>query len=226
MVPHQFTYPGPLPSRGPLLLRTTGLCSSPFFFFFLPVLTELYIGSSCLHLSENKSYVPCSIPRFENQPEQIIKEKLAFPSGTATAQLIAVLHKLPPPTEPNANSQEYAPLITDEEHSEGPNFTTGESPDQTSSHLSQGWRSLAWSLMLSASITVCRALSICLDSVWLRYLASRLLLPCTIFYSTLWHLPCQRMVVDIFSQFIVYRARCIHSQLSHLISHYIPHKGS
>ena len=87
-------------------------------------------------------------------PEQIIKEKLAFPSGTATAQLIAVLHKLPPPTEPNANPQGYTPLNTDEEHSEDHSITTSESPDQASSHLSQSWRSLTWSLTLSASITV------------------------------------------------------------------------
>ena len=159
-------------------------------------------------------------------PEQIIKEKLAFPSGSATAQLIAVLHKLPPPTEPDANSQEYAPLNTDEEHPEDPSFAAGESPDQISSHLSQSWISLAWSLMLSASITVCHTSSTCLDSVRLRYLASRLLLPCAIFYPTLWHLPCQRMVVDVFSQLIVYRARCIHRQLSHLISHSTPLKGS
>ena len=168
-----------------------------------------------------------SIPRSEKPtPEQIIKEKLAFPSGTATAQLIAVLHKLPPPTEPNANSQEYTPLNTDEEHPEDPNLTTGESPDQASSHLSQSWRSLGWSLILSASITVCHALSTRLDFVRLRYLASRLLLPCDIFYSAFRHLPCQGMVVDIFSQLIVYRARCIHRQLSHIVSNSIPLKES
>ena len=53
----------------------------------------------------------------------------------------------------------------------------------------------------------------------LRYLASRLLLSCAIFYPALWHLPRQRMVVDLFSQLIVYRARCVHCQLSRLISH-------
>ena len=98
-------------------------------------------------------------------PKQIIKEKLAFPSGTATAQLIAVLHKLPPPMEPNAIPQEYAPLSTDEEHPEDHGSTAGESLDQTSSHLSQSWGSLTWSLMLSALITVCYILSVSLDPV-------------------------------------------------------------
>ena len=101
----------------------------------------------------------------KTNPGQIIKEKLAFPSGTATAQLIAVLHKLPPPTEPNANPQDYTPLNTDEEHPGDHSTTPGESPDQASSHLSQSLGSLTWSLMLSALITVCDALSTFLDSV-------------------------------------------------------------
>jgi uncharacterized oligopeptide transporter (OPT) family protein len=99
----------------------------------------------------------------KTNPEQIIKEKLAFPSGTATAQLIAVLHKLPPPTEPNVNPQEYAPLNTDEEHPEDHSLTASEPLEQTASHLSQSWRSLTWSLMFSALITVCHALSDCFD---------------------------------------------------------------
>ncbi|KAF9650248.1 OPT superfamily oligopeptide transporter [Thelephora ganbajun] len=84
----------------------------------------------------------------------IIKEKLAFPSGTATAQLIAVLHKLPSPTEPNANLEEYSPLNTDEGHNDDHSVIAGESLDQTPSHLSQSWRSLTWSLMVSALITL------------------------------------------------------------------------
>lgn len=87
-------------------------------------------------------------------PKQVIKEKLAFPSGTATAQLIAVLHKLPPPTEPTTNPEEYSPLNTNEEHPEDHSLTASESFDQMSSHLSQSWRSLTWSLILSALITV------------------------------------------------------------------------
>lgn len=83
----------------------------------------------------------------------IIKEKLPFPSGTATAQLIAALHKLPPPTEPNTNLGEYSPLIPDEGYHRD-HRSANESPDQASSHLSQSWRSLSWSLTLSALITL------------------------------------------------------------------------
>ncbi|KAF9790276.1 OPT oligopeptide transporter protein-domain-containing protein [Thelephora terrestris] len=84
----------------------------------------------------------------------IIKEKLPFPSGTATAQLIAVLHKLPPPTEPNTSLGEYSPVATNEGHFEDHDIVAGEPLDQTSLHLSQSWRPLTWSLVLSALITL------------------------------------------------------------------------
>ncbi|KAH8083524.1 putative oligopeptide transporter [Filobasidium floriforme] len=54
----------------------------------------------------------------------IVKEKLVFPSGTATAQLIALLFKMPPPKVPvpratqiaTSHSTDYQPLPTSAEH--------------------------------------------------------------------------------------------------------------
>ena len=110
--------------------------------------------------------------------KQIIKERLAFPSGTATAQLIAVLHKLPPPTEPNVNPGEYLPLNADEGHPEDHSSTPGESLGLPPSPPSQSWRSLTWSLILSAFLTVCHP---CLPTLaWLADICSLLLtsFPC------------------------------------------------
>ncbi|KAL1407604.1 OPT superfamily [Vanrija albida] len=101
----------------------------------------------------------------------IIKEKLVFPSGTATAQLIALLHKAPPPTQsldptpagpyrrvPTSDAPERPQLHHraisaelratydhDDEHdgpSDDPELMTG-----------RGWWALVWSFLASAAVT-------------------------------------------------------------------------
>lgn len=84
----------------------------------------------------------------------MIKEKLAFPSGTATAQLISVLHgeqlrqekpiesSLPSPTVENRQVDELERLLDEDEISIVPKG------------LQQSWTPLIWSFIPAAIITV------------------------------------------------------------------------
>ncbi|PWN53729.1 OPT superfamily oligopeptide transporter [Violaceomyces palustris] len=91
----------------------------------------------------------------------IIREKLAFPSGTATAQLISVLHKVPlfqgrVSTGSNGGElnrggersaeghrdQETSPLLQEDDSDE--NVMKG----------SSGWKALLWSFLSSATFTI------------------------------------------------------------------------
>ncbi|KAL1708200.1 OPT oligopeptide transporter protein-domain-containing protein [Schizophyllum commune] len=95
----------------------------------------------------------------------IIEEKLAFPSGTATAQLISVLHKLPPPdTEGLHRRRGYqhisgeVPAIHDEATSveiEDEDIDE-ETPLNNVSNTVQndGWRTLTWSFCASSALTL------------------------------------------------------------------------
>ena len=87
--------------------------------------------------------------------EQIIKEKLPFPSGTATAQLIGVMYRIPLRLEGPKNRRGYQAI--DESHL----------PDDTEeliedNRLAQdlevignnGWKALSWSFGASAFVTV------------------------------------------------------------------------
>ncbi|OCF41916.1 oligopeptide transporter 8 [Kwoniella heveanensis CBS 569] len=97
----------------------------------------------------------------------IVKEKLVFPSGTATAQLISLLHKTPLPSERStyrsAGSTAYRRL---------PRTSRSQSPPAERSRLSgeevrldgvekdsevmsgQGWWALGWSFVASGALTV------------------------------------------------------------------------
>lgn len=99
----------------------------------------------------------------------IVKEQLVFPSGTATAQLISVLHAVPPPGMKNRSSRngrsrgdyqmiDDAVRNDDEEVEEV--LIEEKKIDQ------DGWNSLIWSFTVSASYTVsvpvCRILDLVL----------------------------------------------------------------
>lgn len=88
--------------------------------------------------------------------EQIIKEKLPFPSGTATAQLIGVMYRTPIRAEGLRNRRGYQAI--DESHL----------PDDTEELIEEdppardrgvientGWKTLSWSFAVSAFVTVC-----------------------------------------------------------------------
>ena len=109
---------------------------------------------------------------------QIIKEKLAFPSGTATAQLISVLHRKPLPGTALRNRRAYSHLgpvdtsrgdyqaipsadLVDSQfqHSEGlvDEADIDDDQEREEVHL-EGWSMLGWSFAASAGLTVSRLL--------------------------------------------------------------------
>lgn len=93
---------------------------------------------------------------------QIIEEQLTFPSGTATAQLISVLHKLPPPDTTIRQRRGYRQLDTEEDTTTVNEDQTAENDEETEdvnvreTVQHDGWRSLSWSFIASGSLTVRR----------------------------------------------------------------------
>ena len=96
---------------------------------------------------------------------QIIEEQLAFPSGTATAHLISVLHKLPPPDTSVRRREVYHHDEDEEEYSQDRNILPeppiaedSETPEQNGTEREvvehQGWHNLLWSFAASAFLTV------------------------------------------------------------------------
>ena len=90
---------------------------------------------------------------------QIIEEQLAFPSGTATAHLISVLHKLPPPDTSVRRREVYHHDDDEEDRNmsqEAP--IAEETPEQSATEREivehQGWHNLLWSFAASAILTV------------------------------------------------------------------------
>ncbi|KAJ7455393.1 OPT oligopeptide transporter protein-domain-containing protein [Mycena galericulata] len=83
----------------------------------------------------------------------IVNEQLAFPSGTATAQLIAVLHKMPPPDTTIRQRAGY--IAVDEEDTEVQ--ATEDEADETpasESVQSEGWQALTSSFAASGMLTL------------------------------------------------------------------------
>lgn len=82
----------------------------------------------------------------------IVKEKLVFPSGTATAQLIALLHKEPPPSQglnPGSGPYRRIPSEANEE------VDQERSKDVEELLSGSGWRALGLSFVASGAMTVC-----------------------------------------------------------------------
>lgn len=83
---------------------------------------------------------------------------MAFPSGTATAHLISVLHKLPPPEGTLRSRNGYEP-IDDEEHvSDEPEYDSREDDALIVAEQEvvqeTGWYALLWSFASSGLMTV------------------------------------------------------------------------
>lgn len=114
---------------------------------------------------------------------QVIKEKLVFPSGTATAQLISVLHRTPLQNHPGSDDptngflrkrirrqySEYEALDTEDlsgqyqqgsededahQHTDGLDVTMQDEDDRREKLLQVGWTVLGWSFSASAFLTV------------------------------------------------------------------------
>ncbi|KDE06208.1 hypothetical protein MVLG_03488 [Microbotryum lychnidis-dioicae p1A1 Lamole] len=104
----------------------------------------------------------------------IVKEKLVFPSGTATAQIISVLHDVPPPRASAARKRNGYRALGLEEQREEEDPTSGphsrsveeEAPLHASAHRKidqKGWVALSVSFSLSAGFTL---LSLCFPVVY------------------------------------------------------------
>ncbi|KAK4698315.1 hypothetical protein P7C70_g7965, partial [Phenoliferia sp. Uapishka_3] len=78
----------------------------------------------------------------------IVKEKLVFPSGTATAQIISVLHAVPPPGIKRRVGQYRALPTSDEEVGGEPESDSEEKIDR------KGWMALTWSFAASVTYTL------------------------------------------------------------------------
>ncbi|KAJ6513194.1 OPT oligopeptide transporter protein-domain-containing protein [Mycena sanguinolenta] len=82
----------------------------------------------------------------------IINEQLAFPSGTATAQLIAVLHKQPPPDTAVRRRVGYIAIEDEETNDHGTEDEDQNVPDPESIQ-SHGWQALTTSFAASGTLT-------------------------------------------------------------------------
>ncbi|OCH94867.1 OPT oligopeptide transporter [Obba rivulosa] len=90
----------------------------------------------------------------------IIEEELAFPSGTATAQLISVLHRIPPPETSAKLRRGYSRLETEDIDAEPAlvaSAETAETPlvaEETEVATQEGWSALTWSFAASGAMTL------------------------------------------------------------------------
>jgi len=88
----------------------------------------------------------------------ILQEKLRFPSGSATAQLIALLHGThirKDDEDEMAHEDNQASVVTDATDAEQrPLLTRQTSRQQAEEDVEQGWKSLVVSFVASASVTV------------------------------------------------------------------------
>ncbi|OAX35662.1 OPT superfamily oligopeptide transporter [Rhizopogon vinicolor AM-OR11-026] len=136
----------------------------------LGLLEEDKDGSPPIHLSWLATVGwSCSVAFFgvflspPLRKQVIIKEQLAFPSGTATAQLISVLHKMPPPDTTLRRRSGYRAIdtedlrdpttVTDEREGEGAGDDI-EIDDEREVIQREGWNDLLYSFIASGAMTL------------------------------------------------------------------------
>ncbi|KAH8112646.1 oligopeptide transporter [Phellopilus nigrolimitatus] len=172
--------PTPITPQENVVLQTTATATGTMplaagFVGILPALAVLDLekdGSAPLVLTWSKTVLwSCAIAFFgvflspPIRKQVIIEEQLAFPSGTATAQLISVLHDVPPPGTTRAEDRlrhrrGYAALGTnDEGRSEEPAFDlveedVEEREDEREAVRREGWLALGQSFSASALMTL------------------------------------------------------------------------
>lgn len=108
---------------------------------------------------------------------QVIKEKLAFPSGTATAQLISVLHRTPlqhatafssyatSTRRRRSDGYEHINAENMAENAEPvPLNDDNDSDERRRKLVAVGWTVLGWSFSASAALTVCTLCKRCLSN--------------------------------------------------------------
>ncbi|KAG2340741.1 OPT superfamily oligopeptide transporter [Suillus weaverae] len=94
--------------------------------------------------------------------EKIIKEQLAFPSGTATAQLISVLHRMPPPDTTLRHRSGYRTIDTEDlihptaitDEPENHQEAAEDDFDEREVVQREGWEDLLLSFLASGAMTL------------------------------------------------------------------------
>ncbi|KAJ8503035.1 hypothetical protein ONZ45_g11223 [Pleurotus djamor] len=169
--------PTPLTPQEIIVVQTTAVATGtmPLAAGFVGILPALGLisedrdGSPPIHLTWLAAVGwSCSVAFFgvflspPIRKQVIIEEQLAFPSGTATAQLISVLHKLPPPDTTIRHRRNYTPLNTEEDHvvsesaEERRPILERDNSDATERETVQheGWHALTYSFLVSSAMTL------------------------------------------------------------------------
>ncbi|KAL0574741.1 OPT superfamily [Marasmius crinis-equi] len=161
--------PAPLSPQEIIVVQTTAVATGtmPLAAGFVGILPALGLineerdGSPPIHLSWVAGIGwSCAVAFFgvfmspPIRKQVIIEEELAFPSGTATAQLISVLHDLPPPDTTLRHRRGYQRVDTEEAVDAAPEReTTPLRPAVTETAKTAGWHELLWSFFASAILT-------------------------------------------------------------------------
>lgn len=171
------TLPAPLTPQEIIVVQTTAVATGTMplaagFVGILPALTLLSVerdGSPPIHLSWLAAVGwSCSVAFFgvflspPIRKQVIIEEQLPFPSGTATAHLISVLHRLPPPDTSLRHRTGYRPVEDEEDDVVAPDILAGipvveeDEEDTTERDVveHEGWYDLVWSFAVSGSLTL------------------------------------------------------------------------
>ncbi|EGN98787.1 hypothetical protein SERLA73DRAFT_160452 [Serpula lacrymans var. lacrymans S7.3] len=168
--------PKPLSPQEIIVVQTTAVATGTMplaagFVGILPalgLLSEEKDGTPPIHLSWIAAIGwSCSIAFFgvflspPIRKQVIIEEQLAFPSGTATAQLISVLHRLPPPDTSLRRRNGYTEVDT-EDISEGTLLNDSLNPEESIDRVEderevvtqEGWSDLVYSFLASGAMTL------------------------------------------------------------------------
>ncbi|KAH7919509.1 OPT superfamily oligopeptide transporter [Leucogyrophana mollusca] len=171
--------PTPLSPQEIIVVQTTAVATGtmPLAAGFVGILPALGLldeekdGSPPIHLSWIAAVGwSCSVAFFgvflspPIRKQVIIEEQLAFPSGTATAQLISVLHQLPPPDTTLRHRTGYRQVdtedlvdptaIAEETEHDDENIDGSETHDERDVVQKQGWWDLVWSFVASGVMTL------------------------------------------------------------------------
>ncbi|CAK5268494.1 unnamed protein product, partial [Mycena citricolor] len=159
--------PTPMSAQEVIVVQTTAVATGtmPLAAGFVGIIPSLKLldesrdGSAPINLSWIAAVGwSCSVAFFgvflspPIRKQVIIKEQLAFPSGTATAQLIAVLHKMPPPDTTVRRRVGYSAVPDEEVPAETEETPLPEPPSERVQ--SGGWSALAASFGVSAVLTL------------------------------------------------------------------------
>ncbi|KAG7451205.1 OPT oligopeptide transporter [Guyanagaster necrorhizus] len=165
--------PDPLSAQEIIVVQTTAVATGtmPLAAGFVGILPALGLldegrdGSPPIHLTwiaaAGWSFAVAFFGVFMSPPirkQVIIEEQLAFPSGTATAHLISVLHKLPPP-ETGLHRRTGYERIDDEEVPDPSSPAIDREEGALVAHEQEvvqgtGWQTLLWSFALSGIMTL------------------------------------------------------------------------